>query len=263
MNTLQAFKHSLLGLLNIPGVSGREELIRLALWNRLIHIADELFVDHAGNLCAAVPCGEGPTVLLSAHMDLYEELAEGRQIVQEGHLLRSTAGILGADDRAGIAVILEVARTIRRTRFAGTLKLAFTVREEIGLVGSRQLDPRFMTDIDAAVVADRRGTRDIVTSYAGRIPFCPASYGQLFERAGALAGMPDWKTTAGGSSDAGVYAQQFGIPSVNLSVGYRNEHTELETVDCAAAFETAVLIGTALHHRLITGGDKAGAWLHG
>jgi hypothetical protein len=29
----------------------------------------------------------------------------------------------------------------------------------------------FLQDVDAAIVVDRRGTRDIVTSYAGIVPF--------------------------------------------------------------------------------------------
>jgi putative aminopeptidase FrvX len=184
-------------------------------------------------------------------MDIYEALEEGRQIVQEGTVLRSTAGILGADDRAGIAVILELVRNVRRTNFNGTLKIAFTVEEEIGLVGSQKLDPRFLADVDAAIVVDRRGTRDIVTSCAGIIPFCHESYGLLFERAGAMAGMNDWKATEGGSSDARIFAETFGIPSVNLSAGYRNEHTERESVDYLATYQTVKLIETVLHHRLI------------
>jgi hypothetical protein len=43
------------------------------------------------------------------------------------------------------------------------------------------------------IVVDRRGTRDIVTSYAGIAPFCDDNYGRIFETAGALAGMSDWK----------------------------------------------------------------------
>jgi len=67
--------------------------------NRLRPFTDDLFVDRAGNLCATIDCGEGPTVLLSAHLDIYQELEEDRQIIQQGTLLSSTKGILGADVR--------------------------------------------------------------------------------------------------------------------------------------------------------------------
>jgi tripeptide aminopeptidase len=245
------FKNRLIGLLSIPGASGNEGQIRQAVRGKLRPIADDLYVDRAGNVCATIYCGEGPTVLLSAHMDMYQELELERRIVQDGTVLRSTEGILGADDRAGIAIILEIAGKIHRTNFNGTLKIAFTVKEEIGLIGSQKLDPCFLADVDAAIVVDRRGTRDIVTSCAGVIPFCLEEYGILFEEAGRRAGMPDWRITSGGSSDAKILSQMFGIPSVNLSAGYLNEHTDSETVNYAATYETTKLIESVLHHQLI------------
>ncbi|MFD0675973.1 MULTISPECIES: M28 family peptidase [unclassified Paenibacillus] len=252
----EQFKNRLIELLSIPGESNNEGEIRQLLRGKLRSIADDLFVDRAGNLCGTIYCGEGPTVLLSAHMDIYQELDEWRTIVQDGTTLRSTKGILGADDRAGIAVIMELAHKIHRTNFNGSLKIVFTVKEEVGLIGSRELDPYFLADVDAAIVVDRRGTRDIVTSCMGVIPFCSLEYGMLFEEAGRIAGMEDWKVTTGGSSDAKIFAQTFGIPSVNLSAGYMNEHTELETVDYVATYETATLIENILSHRLIEKRNK-------
>lgn len=245
------FAVELVELLEVPGESGAEEPIRRVVRSKLRPLADDLFVDRAGNVCATLECGEGPTVLLSAHMDLYSELEAGRRIVRDGTQLSSTRGILGADDRAGIAVILELCRRIHRTNFNGTLKVALTVQEEVGLVGAQRLEPAFLEDVDAAIVIDRRGTRDIVTSCAGVTPFCSPAYGELFEEAGRLAGMPDWHMTPGGSSDARIYARQFGIPSVNLSAGYRYEHTEQETVDYLATYQTVKLIETVMHRQLI------------
>ncbi|HJV46990.1 MAG TPA: M20/M25/M40 family metallo-hydrolase [Bacillota bacterium] len=247
----QFYKQSLMQLLNVLGESGNEEPIRRVVKRKLRAFANDLFIDRAGNVCATIYCGEGPIVLLSAHMDIYQELEEDRQVIQEGTLLSSTKGILGADDRAGIAIILEVARNIHQTNFNGTLKIAFTVEEEVGLVGARKLDPHFLADVDGAVVVDRRGTRDIVTSCAGVIPYCPKSYGLLFEKAGALSNMPDWKMTKGGSSDTKILSQTFGIPSVNLSAGYQHEHSDQETLDYLAAYQTVKLIETLLHHQLI------------
>lgn len=241
----------LMQLLSIPGSSGREEQIRRAVRRKLRFLADKVYTDRCGNVLATLRCGDGPTVLLSAHMDVCQELVPGRKIVEDGTRLRSSSGILGGDDRAGIAIALHICEQIRRTNFRGTLKLAFTVQEEIGLIGARNIDPRFMQDIDAAIVIDRRGNRDIVTSCGGVLPFCDASYGRLFERAGELAGMDGWRMTAGGSSDACVFADKFGIPTVNLSAGYQDEHTNEESLDYVAAYETAKLIKTVLHHQLI------------
>jgi tripeptide aminopeptidase len=101
------------------------------------------------------------------------------------------------------------------------------------------------------IVVDRRGTRDIVTSYTGIVPFCDDDYGRIFETAGALAGMPDWKITPGGLSDAKVFAE-FGNRTVNLSVGYEHEHTEFETLDYKAALETVLLLEAVFENNMIT-----------
>jgi tripeptide aminopeptidase len=245
-----SFKNRIIELLNIPGVSQDERRIRLFLKNKLTRLTDYVYTDKIGNLLAYKYCGEGPTILLSAHMDTVEEIGVDREIIEDGTMLTSSEGILGADDRAGIAVILEVLANLQQTHFNGTIKVAFTVEEEIGCLGSRKIDEDFLEDVAGAIVVDRRGERDIVTSFANRVPFCPEEYGLLFEKAGQLAGMHDWKMTPGGISDAKVFAER-GIPSVNLSTGYYKEHSFLETLNYQATFETYQLLITALHHQLI------------
>ncbi|EKN69316.1 peptidase M42 family protein [Neobacillus bataviensis LMG 21833] len=108
------FKKGLLELLTIPGVSQDERRIRQFLKNKLRRSTDYSYVDKKGNLLAYKYCGEGPTILLSAHMDTVEEIAPGRKIIEEGTTLKSSKGILGADDRAGIAVILEILANITK-----------------------------------------------------------------------------------------------------------------------------------------------------
>ncbi|SES04705.1 M42 glutamyl aminopeptidase [Gracilibacillus ureilyticus] len=237
----QTLKRELLQLLSINGQSGNERKIRQYVKAKLNRLMDVLFHDRAGNLLGYRYCGEGPTILLSAHLDTVEAFAKDREIIENGTTLTSSEGILGADDRAGIAIILEVLRKIERTNFRGTIKVAFTVKEEIGCVGSSEMDRSFLEDVDAAIVVDRRNTRDIVTSFAGVESFCPEAYGELFEEAGRKLGMPDWKMVEGGSSDARNYAR-VGVPTVNLSAGYIWEHTEDEMVDYFGSYETGKLV---------------------
>lgn len=252
LKDLQAhhFKGLLIECLNVPGASTDEIRFRSRVRNKLTALIDHSFIDRKGNLLGFVELGDGPTVLLSAHLDTVEEIVEGREIIEEDSVLRSSEGILGADDRAGVAAILEILSRVKKTNFRGTLKVAFTVEEEIGCLGSRAIDQDFIEDVDAAIVIDRRGNRDIVTSWSNYVHFCPEEYGRLFEKAGTLAGMDDWKITPGGISDAMVFAE-FGIPSVNLSAGYQNEHKETETVDYKSTFETVLLVESVLHHQLI------------
>ncbi|MBS8263863.1 M20/M25/M40 family metallo-hydrolase [Mesobacillus boroniphilus] len=251
LKNLQAenFKTQLIEWLNIPGASTDERAIRLILRNKLNRLVDHTFIDKKGNLLGFMECGTGPTILLSAHMDTVEEIVPDRKIIEEGTILRSSEGILGADDRAGIVSILSILNRVRKTNFNGTIKVAFTVEEEIGCRGSSGIDMDFIEDVDAAIVIDRRGNRDIVTSNAG-FPFCPDEFGRLFEQAGKLSGIEDWQVTPGGISDAKVFAN-YDIPSVNLSAGYQNEHTDFETVDYLATFETVLLVESLLHNKLI------------
>jgi tripeptide aminopeptidase len=164
----------------------------------------------------------------------------GRQIVWEGDVLRSSEGILGADDRAGIAILLEVIERIDRLSFNGTLKLAFTRDEERGRIGSNEIAAAWLMDVDMAVVADRRNRRDIVTS-CRYLAFCSDEVGAYWERMGERIGQSDWKSCQGGISDAMTYAEH-GVPSINVSCGYQHEHTDWEELHWPSVIDTTNLI---------------------
>ncbi len=52
------------------------------------------------------------------------------------------ATVLGADDKAGLAAILEGIRTVKEKGIShGSIQLIITAGEESGLVGSKNLDP--------------------------------------------------------------------------------------------------------------------------
>lgn len=239
----QFFYKTIEELLTINGVSGEESAVRDYLIGELDGVVDHRKVDSCGNLLAhkTYGNGSGPTILLNAHMDTVECFPVDREIIKEGAIWSSNHGILGADDRAGVAVVLEVAKWLETARFSGNVKFVFTVGEEEGLVGARALDDSFLWDVDAAIVVDRRGTGDIVVSCGGYIPFCHEKYGQFFEEVAGRKGLTGWKTTPGGSSDTRVWAEH-GIQSVNLSVGFMTEHTNEESLDVEACYNTLKLV---------------------
>ena len=79
--------------------------------------------------------------MFSAHLDRVEGGDRGK--AASG----STAGftsdgstILGADNAAGLAAIIEACRVLRRREAHAPLELVLTVGEEIGLVGAAQVD---------------------------------------------------------------------------------------------------------------------------
>lgn len=244
----QLFNATLEELLTIQGASKAEGRVRKVVMENLSPYVDRMTVDHYGNILAekTFRTGTGPTVLLNAHLDVVEELVESRDIVKDNGIWSSSEGILGADDRAGVAIILEVAKTLHQdTDFSGKVKYIFTVEEEIGLVGARNVAEYFLWDVDCAMVIDRRGTGDIVTSCGGVISFCDDAYGEWIEQQAIEAGLDGWRCTAGGSSDARIWAQH-GIQSVNLSAGYYNEHTEAEILDVNACYNTVKLVEMVL-----------------
>lgn len=213
----QLFLQTLEEYLMAQGESKNEARIREIVLNNLKMYVDKVVVDEAGNILAEKKYGygSGPTILLNAHLDIVEAIREGRVIIKENNVWTSSQGILGADDRAGVAVVLEVLKELQFGIFKGKVKVALTVEEECGLIGARNVNEKFLSDIDAAIVVDRRGSGDIVTSCRGVIPFCHPAYGKFIETVAKDANLSGWTTTAGGMSDTKIWADN-GIQSVNL-----------------------------------------------
>ena len=244
----------LMDLLDIPGVSGNEQLVGNHLLTILENRLDKIWVDEVGNVLGelSIPGGRsnGPALLLSAHMDVKDSSGEGEEILKEGNVLRRARGILGADYRAGIAAIINTIDMLKQYRIACHLKVAFTVLEEVGMRGAGQIDKSFFEDVDFAVSLDRRGETDIVVR-SGGIEYCPET------EAGFISSLSEqlwrneafhYKAVEGGRSDLIVWSQ-LGIPSVNLSVGYSDEHTETESLNLDAWHRVQELLLEIITHK--------------
>ena len=98
-----------------------------------------------GNLIATLPANvrDADPIFFAAHMDTVEP-NPGVKIVVDGDIIKTDGTtILGADDRAGIAPIVEALRVIvERDLPHGPIEAVFTVCEEIGLLGAKALDIR-------------------------------------------------------------------------------------------------------------------------
>lgn len=247
------FENNVEELLQIPGVSGEESVIRNHVMKKLIPLTDEISVDGYGNILAEVTIGAnrmGPafTILLNSHLDVVDEIEPDREILKHGNVWTSSYGILGADDRAGLGVILHTLKQLQMIHLQSPVKvkLAFTVEEEIGLCGASAVSREFLEGVQAAVVVDRRGNGDIVTGTWGTA-FCDELFGSMIALIGNLGEEKRWEPTMGGRSDTLIWAQQ-GIQSVNLSVGYQNEHTSQEELNIDDAFATANLLKKVFLH---------------
>ena len=96
--------------------------------------------DEAGNLLARVPGRSDRTILLCAHLDTVPPLAAIEPVLVEDGWENANDGILGADNKAAVATILEVARRCSVEGSPVGLELVFTVAEEIGLEGAKRFD---------------------------------------------------------------------------------------------------------------------------
>lgn len=95
----------------------------------------------AGNLLARVAGPEDSrTILLCAHLDTVP-LAAPVEVVREAGVFRNAnEGILGADNKAAVAVLLAVARRLAAEGSPVGVELLFTTAEEVALRGAREVD---------------------------------------------------------------------------------------------------------------------------
>ena len=142
MSTLPArLYQTLLELVALPSTSGHEEQVRAYLEQRLEQSGLSSRVDTAGNLITTLP-GQGRPLLLNAHMDRVPPGLAHTPVLRDGVLYSDGTTNLGADDAAGIAIVLEIlTRVIEEHLPHPPLVIVFTVEEEVGLRGASAFDP--------------------------------------------------------------------------------------------------------------------------
>jgi tripeptide aminopeptidase len=94
-----------------------------------------------GNILVRVPGNTpGPTVLLCAHMDTIAPTEGMVPVLRDGVITSNGETVLGADDKAGIAILLSVLADLQGGGLPHSdLEMLFTVQEEVGLVGAKCL----------------------------------------------------------------------------------------------------------------------------
>ncbi len=93
-----------------------------------------------GNLLARIPADSDRNVLLCAHLDTVSVDGAIEPVVVDRGWENSHDAILGADNKAAVAVMLEVARRCRTQPPPIGLELLFTVSEENALAGAKAFD---------------------------------------------------------------------------------------------------------------------------
>ena len=137
-------------LVRIDSVSKEEKAIAKVLCELLTAMEADVAQDDAGvkiggqtgNIVAKFKgTVTVPPMLLNAHMDTVEPGRGVEPILEKGVFSSKGDTILGADDKSALAVILEVLWIIKENNLPhGPLEVVFTVSEEIGLLGAKNLN---------------------------------------------------------------------------------------------------------------------------
>jgi tripeptide aminopeptidase len=95
-----------------------------------------------GNIYARVePTAEGTPIFLCAHLDTVPPSGPLRPVVEDGVVRNAGGTILGADNKAAAASMLEgVRRVLAEGRPHAGIELVFTPKEEVGLIGAYAFD---------------------------------------------------------------------------------------------------------------------------
>jgi tripeptide aminopeptidase len=99
---------------------------------------------NAGNLLARLApssANGGTPIFLCAHLDTVQPTGPLEPVVEDGVIRNAGGTILGADNKAAVAVMLEAVRLIlSENRPHAGIELLFTPKEEVGLQGAKAFD---------------------------------------------------------------------------------------------------------------------------
>lgn len=180
---ISAAEAHLMRFLEVEGITGEEAAIAAAVSESLQEIgvpASAIRFDSAheriplptqtGNLLVDLPgTAPGPRLMFSTHLDTVPLCAgakprrEGDRIVSDG----TTA--LGGDNRTGCAVLVTLVETLLKNKLPHPpITLLFTVREESGLHGARELDPADLGGPEMCFNVDGKLASDLIVGAVGQ-----------------------------------------------------------------------------------------------
>ena len=210
----------------------------------------------AGNLLARLPGNDDEWAMFCAHLDTVPH--EGRvEVVEDGGVFRSRGDtILGADNKAAVAVFLELAARHADRPGAVGIELLLTVAEEQGLRGAKAFDASQLrsrvgfvldhagpvgevietTPTQQNIIADFIG----VEAHAGLRPEDGSS--AIAAAAAAIARMELGRLDESTTANVGLIR---GGTSGNVVPGHCGIHAEARSLDAARAAEVAGRIADA------------------
>lgn len=137
-------------LVSIDSLTKNERKMADTLTQKLKDMGYEVIEDNAGEkigsdtgnlICNIKGSKDVPAVMLTAHMDTVEPGKGRKAVIEDGLIKTDGTTILGSDDAAGIECILECLRVLKEKNLPhGDIQVVFSVAEEGGLLGAKNLD---------------------------------------------------------------------------------------------------------------------------
>ena len=170
---IEQLLQTFLEMVRIDSPSGEEEQMREYLIERVKTEGLPYEVDAGGNLIVNVPghqCDHDRVLVLSGHMDVVPPCHNIQPKVEEvdgDRLITSdNTTVLGADDKAGLAPILEaIFLSVREKLPRPPVRMIFTTREETMLGGAKELDDKHL-QAGFAVTLDHTGKQGVIINEA-------------------------------------------------------------------------------------------------
>lgn len=225
--------------------------------------AGEKIGGNCGNLHVRMPANNStaPAILFSSHMDTVMPGLGIKPSVADGVVRSDGTTVLGADDKAGVSVIVETLRCLHESHLPhGPVEVIFDVAEEIGLLGANHVDLSgvkakcaFVLDseeLDCIVFRSPSANRfyieiDGIAAHAGMYPERGVSAIEVFSD--AVAGMklgrlnPDSTANIGtvnGGRATNIVAEKVIVTAEARS--HSNEFLEAQSRHMMEQFERAV-----------------------
>ena len=216
----------------------------------------------AGNLIARVPGTGDRWVSFFAHLDTVPHDGPVEVVHEEGVFRSRGDTILGADNKAAVTVLLELAARGRDRPPSCGLELVFTVAEEDGLRGAKQLDAGSLRSSFGFVLDHASPIGEVITA--------APTYMRLladFEGAEAHAGIrPEVGHSAIAAASAAVGAMRLGRlddqTTANVGVIAGGTATNVVPAHCRLDAEARSL-DDGVAHDLIESMVDACAWAAG
>jgi acetylornithine deacetylase/succinyl-diaminopimelate desuccinylase-like protein len=145
---------------NIPSTSTHEREISLFLENKLFDLGME--VTRSGNSLIGKLGGGRPVLMLCGHLDTVPPYFPPR--IQGTRLFGRGA----ADDKGGLAAVINAIASTEQSKLKGTLLTTFVVDEELRSLGAQDIIPHL--DADFGVVCEPTNLK-IVNGHKGRLTF--------------------------------------------------------------------------------------------